>query len=465
MMSQQLSLTLPKELTTITDLLIEKGYQPVIVGGYIRDTLLGISSKDIDIEVYSIESLELLESLLKPFGDVNSVGRSFGVLKVKINELEIDISLPRLEKKSGVGHRGFEVTTDSSLSFNEAALRRDFTINAMGYDIKHHRVLDPYDGQDDLRNDILRVVNAESFVEDPLRLYRAMQFAARFELTLSKELVTLANAMVAEGMLDDLPKERVYDEFKKLLLKSRQPSIGLSALVTLGIIKQFPELQALIGVEQDPSYHPEGDVWTHTLMVVDETVKLYDSDEKLNLQRALAALCHDLGKANTTEKIDGRIRAIGHEHSGVLLTETFLSQLTEERGLIENILALVKNHLAPMQFYKQGAKSPAIRRLANRVNIAELIILAKADFLGRTTAEALKGEFKAGEWLQKQAKALKVHTEPLAPLLQGRDLMHAGMKPSKAFKTILNDAYEAQIDEAFSTHDEALSWLKKYMRL
>jgi len=458
-----LQLTLPKELAKITDLLMDRGCQPVVVGGYIRDRLLGMDSKDIDIEVFGIESLELLESLLKPFGDVNSVGRSFGVLKVKVDGVEVDISLPRLEKKSGVGHRGFQITTDSSLSFNEAALRRDFTINAMGYDIKHNRVLDPYGGQDDLRKGILRVVNAESFVEDPLRLYRAMQFAARFELTLSKELVTLANTMVTEGMLNDLPKERVYDEFKKLLLKSRRPSIGLSTLVTLGIIKQFPELQALIGVEQDPVYHPEGDVWIHTLMVVDMATKLHSSDEKLNLQRSLAALCHDLGKANTTEKIDGRIRAIGHEHSGVALTVAFLARLTEEKALIENILALVKNHLAPMQFYKQGAKAPAIRRLANRVNIAELILLAKADFLGRTTAEAKEGRFIAGEWLQKQAKSLNIHKEPLVPLLQGRDLMRAGMEPSKVFKMILNDAYEAQMDDAFSTHDEALSWLKTYM--
>ncbi len=454
-------LRLPQALITVTDTLITEGYRPIVVGGYVRDRLLGRSSKDIDIEVYGVESLASLEQLLAPFGDVNSVGKSFGVLKLSIGELDIDISLPRLERKTGIGHRGFDVTTDASLSFKEAALRRDFTINAIGYDIKEEQLLDPYNGQDDLSNALLRVVNAKSFVEDPLRLYRAMQFAARFKLTLSDELVTLANTMVKEGMLDELPRERVYDEFKKLFLKSEKPSIGLTALVTLGIIKQFNELYALIGVPQDPIYHPEGDVWTHTLMVVDEVTKLHTDDDRLNLQRSLSALCHDLGKADTTEIIDGRIRAIGHEVSGVALSETFLLQLTEEKALIENILSLVKNHLAPLQFYKQGAKAPAIRRLAKRVNIAELIILAEADFLGRTTSESRKGLFKAGIWLKEQADRLNVTHRPQAPLLQGRDLMKLGMRPSKKFSPILEDAYEAQMDDVFGNYEEALLWLKK----
>ena len=461
-MSQTASvLRLPQALKEVTDTLIAEGYRPIVVGGYVRDYLLNRSSKDIDIEVYGVESLSSLEQLLSPFGDVNSVGKSFGVLKLSIGKLEVDISLPRLESKTGIGHRGFEVTTDASLSFKEAALRRDFTINAIGYDIKKEQLLDPYHGQDDLNNALLKVVNAKSFVEDPLRLYRAMQFAARFELRLSEELVTLANTMVQDGMLDELPKERVYDEFVKLFLKSKKPSLGLTALVTLGIIKQFDELNALIDVPQDPIYHPEGDVWTHTLMVVDEVTKLHTDDDRLNLQRSLSALCHDFGKADTTKTVDGRIRAIGHEVSGVVLSETFLSQLTEEKELIENVLSLVRNHLAPLQFYKQGAKAPAIRRLANRVNITELVILAEADFLGRTTDEALKGDFEAGRWLTEQADRLNVTHKPLAPLLQGRDLMKLGMRPSKKFSPILKDAYEAQIDDVFENYEEALLWLEK----
>ncbi len=457
-------LTLPQALLPITDALIKEGYHPIIVGGYVRDRLLGSSSKDIDIEVFGVESLTTLEQILTPFGEVNSVGKSFGVLKLSRGDLDVDISLPRLEKKTGSGHRGFDVTTDASLSFKEAALRRDFTINAMGYDIKAKQLLDPYHGQDDLNNALLRVVNAKSFVEDPLRLYRAMQFAARFELQLSDELITLANTMVKEGMLNELPKERIFEEFKKLFLKSKKPSIGLSALVTLGILKQFDELQALIDVPQDPIYHPEGDVWTHTLMVVDEVTKLHTDDTKLNLQRSLSALCHDLGKADTTEIIDGRIRAIGHEVSGVALSSTFLLQLTEDKELIENVLSLVKNHLAPLQFYKQRAKAPAIKRLARRVNIAELIILAEADFLGRTTSEAQNAHFEAGIWLKEQAGRLNVTHRPQAPLLQGRDLIKLGMKPSKKFGLILEDAYEAQMDDIFKNFEEALLWLKEHLK-
>ena len=200
-------------------------------------------------------------------------------------------------------------------------------------------------------------------------------------------------------------------------------------------------------------------------MVLDEMTKLHSEDRKQNLYLSLAALCHDLGKANTTETIDGRIRAIGHENTGLPLTETFLERLTEEKALVETVLPLVKHHLKPMQFYKQGAKAAAIRRLANQVNIEELILLARADFLGRTTKEATQGDFEAGEWLAKRAEELNVSNTPIPPLLQGRDLMQAGLSPSKTFKVILQKAYEAQMDGEISTHSDALVWLQKELLL
>ena len=454
-------ITLPTALDPIIDALIKQGYRPVVVGGYVRDTLLNIPSKDIDIEVFGVESLAHLEALLTPFGKVHSVGKSFGVIKLQLPDMEVDFSLPRQEEKVSQGHKGFCVTVDGALSFEEAAIRRDFTINAMGYDLKSKTLLDPFNGQDDLTHRRLDIVNAQTFVEDPLRLYRAVQFAARFELKATQALHDLACTMVEKKMLDELPKERVFEEIKKLLLKSRKPSVGLTLMDAFNMLANFPELKALQGVPQEPDYHPEGDVWTHTLMVLDAMTTLHGTDKKKNIRLSLAALCHDLGKADTTETIDGRIRAIGHEMSGIPLTERFLERLSDEKALLEAVIPLVKHHLKPLQFYKQGAKSAAIRRLANQVNIEELILLAKADFLGRTTEEALTGEFKAGEWLQERAKELDVINMPMAPLLQGRDLLLAGLTPSRAFKTILQKAYERQLDGDITTHDEALSWLKK----
>lgn len=452
-------ITLPASLEIIINALLEKAYRPVVVGGYVRDALLNLPSKDIDIEVFGCTTLEELEHVLSGFGKVHRVGKSFGVIKLQLADLEVDFSLPRQEEKVGKGHKGFAVTLNGTLTFREAAIRRDFTMNAMGYDLQTRTLLDPFNGQDDLNNRRLDIVNAETFVEDPLRLYRAVQFAARFELEVSSELHTVAREMVTKKMLDELPKERVFEEIKKLLLKSRKPSIGFKLMDAFGMLVYFPELNALQGVPQDPDYHPEGDVWVHTLMVVDAVTALHTDDEKRNLILSLAALCHDLGKANTTELIDGHIRALGHENTGVALTETFLERLSEEKALVERVLPLVQHHLKPLQFYKQGAKAAAIRRLASRVNIEELIVLAKADFLGRTTAEAFAGDFKAGEWLAEAADKLKVRNRPLAPLVLGRDLIRAGFVPSKQFSGMLTAVYEKQMDGEITTKEEGLKWL------
>lgn len=454
---------LPSSLTPIISILLEQDLRPVVVGGFVRDTLLGLPSKDIDIEVFGVENLMALEGMLLPFGKVNTVGKSFGVVKLQLEDLEVDFSIPRTEKKIAKGHKGFDVILDSSLTFKAAASRRDFTINAMGYDLKAETLLDPFKGQKDLKERRLTFVDADTFIEDPLRLYRAVQFVARFRLIPSAELIVLAQKMVKEQMLEELPKERVFEEIKKLLLKSRQPSQGFEVLDTFGMLSYFPELLALQGVPQEPSYHPEGDVWIHTLMVVDEMSRLHSDNMEQNLYLSLAALCHDLGKSNTTKKVDGRIRAIGHENTGVPLTEQFLKHLSDEKALIEKIIPLVKHHLKPLQFYKQGAKSAAIRRLANQVNIRELVLLAQADYLGRTTSEAKAGVFEAGEWLLQRAAELSVVEKPMPAILQGRDLINVGLKPSKVFKDILDKAYEAQMDELFSTHEEAKKWLKQLL--
>jgi len=448
---------LPETIEKIAKHLNNKGYRAILVGGAVRDFYLEKSSKDFDIEVYNIDNLEILATELTNFGAVNLVGKSFGVVKLKVDNLEIDFSLPRTETKVASGHRGFEVKCNSRLDFVTAAKRRDFTINAIGYDINAQKLLDPFGGVDDINNKTLQIIDNLSFTEDPLRVYRAVQFGARFEFTLSKDTFTACSKLVDNDSLEELPKERVWEELKKLLLKAKKPSVGFEIMKDLGILKYFPELKALIGVKQEPKYHPEGDVWVHTLMVVDEMAKLRSCDEKRDLILMLSALCHDFGKPATTKLIDGRIRAIGHEEKGIEPTKSFLKRLTNEKELIAEVVKLVQYHLRPMQLYKGGAKASAIRRLSTKVNLQLLEKLARADYFGRGDIES--NEFKAGDWLLKRAKELNVQNTPPKRLLKGKDLINLGMKPSKKFGEILNKAYQLQLDGELSTKEEAINKL------
>ena len=456
---------LPKIIETISKKLQEHNVKAIIVGGSVRDHFLKLPIKDYDIEVYGLNTIEELETILSKFGSVNLVGKSFGVLKFVHEKEEYDFSFPRLESKVGKGHRGFNVETDGSMTFKQAALRRDFTVNAMGYDIEAKAFLDPFNAQEDIDAYLLRHIDDKSFVEDPLRVYRAVQFCARFGYELAPETKKLCLNMVKEGLLEELPKERIYKEFVKLLLKSPKPSLGFELMRELGILHYFPELEAIIDVPQDPKWHPEGDVWVHTMMCIDKMVAFFGEDKKQNLKYMFTMLCHDFGKAATTTiDDDGRIRAIGHEVEGIELTKSFMYRLTSEHDFIESILPLVEHHLKPSQFYKNGAKSQAIRRLATKVNIEELVIVAKADFLGRTTQESLQGNYKAGEWLLEKAKGLKIQNKPLDNLLQGRDLINLGLEPSPEFKMILDAVYELQMDGDVSTKEEALAYVKNRIK-
>jgi len=440
-------------IKTISDDLQKIGAKAIVVGGSVRDYCLGFEPKDYDIEVYKVE-LDELKNFLSSYGKVSLVGKSFGVLKLSHDGKIYDFSIPRTEKKIAKGHRGFEIKCDKNLDYKEAFRRRDFTINAIGYDIQNQKYIDVYDGLNDLKKRVLKVVDEKTFVEDPLRVYRAAQFVARFELKVDDKTKELLKLMVDRGDLEELPKERVFEEFKKLLLKAKKPSLGFELLKEIGALKYFPELNNIIGVKQEPKYHPEGDVWTHTMMALDAL-------EKKDLKLALALLCHDLGKAETTEVIDGKITSRGHEEAGVFLAEKFLRRLTDEKKLIEGVLPLVRWHFVPSAFYKQNSKAKAIRKIATKVDIKELVEVAKADFFGRDTKEAKSGVYEAGEWLLKRADELDVKDTPIEPLIRGRDLIDLGLKPSKEFKKILDELYEKQLDGEFKDKDEALKYVKK----
>ena len=434
------------------------GGRALMVGGAVRDLMRGEKVKDIDLEVFGIGPEALKDALSKNF-EFDACGLSFGVLKIK--HLDIDVALPRRESKRGIGHKGFMIDSDPSLSVAEAAMRRDFTINAMYYDPLDGVFEDPYCGRDDLENGILRHISSK-FAEDPLRVLRGAQFIARFDLSPAEETIEICRAIGIE----DLPCERLFEEWSKLLLKGVKISKGLEFLRKTGWIKYFPELKKLIGCEQAPEWHPEGDVWNHTLLTLDAYAARRTGDVGEDLIVGLAVLCHDLGKPETS-RFDprvNRIRSLGHDEAGVKPTLSFLRRLTNEERILRDVPPLVQCHMQPFSLWRNKSGDGAIRRLAARVGrIDRLVRVARADSEGCLLAEDKKAEGVAAlEWLEEAAARLSVASSVPKPILMGRDLIKLGYKPSVQFGKYLSVCYEAQLDGKFSDLDGALKFIAKH---
>jgi tRNA nucleotidyltransferase (CCA-adding enzyme) len=453
---------IPAKIIKLAELIKANGGRAMLVGGCIRDELLGLEPKDFDVEVYGVEPARLKETL-KQFGRVDAVGESFTVYKIG---QDLDISLPRRERKVGRGHKGFIVEGDPKMTFEEAAKRRDFTINAIMQDVLTGEIIDCYGGQEDLKLKKIRHIADETFVEDSLRVLRAAQFAARFEFEIDEKTAELCKSID----LTDLPKERIWGELEKLLLKSNKPSIGLKYFYELNIAGQlFPELTALVGVPQEYEWHPEGDVDIHTLLVVDEARKLIDDlpySKKVTVM--LGALCHDFGKPATTEFFDGRIRSHGHDEAGVEPTISFLDKLgiftLDGYDVREQIIQLVRYHLTPGMFYKNPPGNGAFRRLARKVEPDLLYRVAKADALGRNPEWIPKEKWfkaEAQEWFIERVKDLNVETKAPEPILMGRHLIELGLKPSKQFGDITKAIYELQLDGKIIDLETAIKEVKK----
>ena len=450
MFTTTIKFNIPKILEDILINLQELGATPILVGGCVRDYFLNIPVKDYDVEIFGIDCCEIIEKSLKKYGSVKLVGKSFGVLTLRVDEYDFDFALPRIEKKTGNTHQDFEVITNANLSFKEAAIRRDFTINAIGYDFSKKEFLDPFNGINDLRNKTIKHIDDDTFIEDSLRVYRAVGFASRFDFKIEEKTKELCKQIVLNDELKYLPKERIYEELKKLFLKSSKPSIGFELIRELGILKYFPELEVLINCIQEPEYHPEGDVWIHTMMCLDEMARILKEenikDEYKKLYLFYAILCHDFGKPFCTKEVNGKITSFKHENLGIEPTISFLSKLTNEKKFIEIVCSLVKNHLAPFQLYLAESSLKAIKRLSLKVNIEDLCLVCLADCLGRDISDKDKCP-KATSWLLNSAKELNIQNKAIAPLVQGRDLIALGYKPSKKFKDILDFAFDLQLDE------------------
>ena len=450
------------ELKQISTDLYGIGADAIIVGGSVRDHFLNKDSKDLDIEVYGLETFDPLTNILSKYGKVDMVGKSFGVIKLTTVENDYDFSFPRTESKVNGGHKGFEIISDGFISYETAFKRRDFTINAIGYDIEDKVFIDTFNGIEDIENKVLRHVDEKTFIEDPLRVYRAVQFVARFGLSIDEKTFDLCKLMVESNMLSELPKERVFEEMKKLLLKSTNPSLGFELMKSLGIIeKYFPEINAIVDVPQHPVYHPEGCVWTHTMMVIDKLATFEYKDDKQKLKIMFAGLCHDFGKATHTKVVDGQIQAHGHEEASREPTITFLKKLTNEKELIDEVVSLVTTHMYTRQLFRmKKVGDKGIRKLSTKVNIEDLVLMSRGDYLGRTTEDAMKGLFEAGDWLLERASCLNVVDEQLKPLFMGRDLIAMGFKPSPTFKVILDEIYELQINGVVTTKQECIDYVK-----
>ena len=410
------------------------GGRAYYVGGFVRDALLGRENKDVDMEVHGI-SVEALKDILDELGHRITVGESFGVFNLK--GYDLDIAMPRKEEARGRGHRDFEIFVDPFIGTEAAARRRDFTFNALMQDVLTGEIVDHFGGQEDLHRGILRHVCDTSFGEDPLRVLRAAQFAARFECTVTEETVALCRRMD----LGALPRERIEGELKKALLKAERPSRFFQVLRQMDQLDPwFPELKALIGIHQNPVYHAEGDVWTHTMLVIDEAAKLRHRAEN-PYWFMLAAVAHDFGKAICTEEKNGVIHAYEHEIKGLPLVDAFIRRLTGESRLRQYVRNLVSLHMKPNTVAHANSAPKVTTRMFDQAADPEgLVCLALADDRGRICQK------NAPDTEPFLMERLALFRELMAkPYVMGRDLIEAGLTPGENFTRLLEYAHKLRL--------------------
>ncbi len=461
------SMPLPEPLVAVLQAVRRIG-RPRVVGGCVRDWLLGLKAKDFDLEVPGTD-FETLQRTLAPFGSTDVVGRSFGVIKLRLRGIEYDFSLPRRESKTGAGHRGFAVEPEPNLSDKEAAARRDFTVNAIAYDPFANCLIDPHDGERDLQARVLRHTSG-AFTEDPLRVLRAFQLAARFDFTLAPETVALCRSIKAS--FTELPVERVWGEWAKWAEKSQKPSRGLAVLQETEWLAHFPEVAVLANTPQDPEWHPEGDVLAHTGHCCDALVRLDAWQQAPAEQRRvllLAVLAHDFGKPSTTVRAEkrGKLRWIspGHEAAGGLPTEVFLRRIGAPNDTVAYVRPLVLNHMVQHSGQIEYSDT-SVRRLARRLtpaSIDELCLVMRADHDGRPPIHSPETLLRI-DALRQKARQLELSATAPKPLILGRHLLAMGLKPGLRFKPILDQAFEAQLEGSFTDEAGGVVWLKKNLQ-
>ncbi len=442
----------------ILEALIHAGATPYLVGGCVRDIVLEQPLKDLDIELHGI-TLADAEQVLASFGHVMLIGKQFGVLRLA--DRDIDWSLPRADSLG----RKPEVAIDPHLGIMAACRRRDLTMNAMAINLQHLlgtqevAIIDHYGGLDDLNNQQLRAVDEELFVQDPLRFFRVMQFIGRFGIQPDDSLNNLCLRMPLHDPATGAPLalERISEEIKKLLLQSPRPSLGFRWLAHIGrLSKLFPELDILRDTPQRQDYHPEGNVFEHTMQSVDAAARFKHmgmiKDEYEQLFIIFGSLCHDLGKATTTT---ADLRAHGHDEAGVPTAQALLKKMTNDHSLISAVSLLVRHHLAPFALLAQQATPKAYKRLAAKlaptITMRQLGLVALADRQGRNGNghEPMNNNIDLFHAFLAKCDAAAVTHGPEAPILLGRDLLDE-VVPGPKLGAMLQKAYLIQIDEGIT---------------
>ena len=418
---------IPGRLLSIAEDIRRAGGRAFLVGGWVRDALLGRDCRDYDIEVYDLTQDELVP-ILKKYGRTNLVGKAFGVIHLAMKGLSLDFSFPRTESKVGYGHRGFVVHTDEKLSFKEAALRRDFTINAMGMELPELTLCDPYGGIDDLKKGLLRHVGP-AFVEDSLRILRGVQFASRFALTLAPETVELCRTL----SLADLSVERLFEEFKKWLLKPGKPSLGLRAFLDIRLNEFFPEV------------FPLRESW-------EDLGEMLDNME--NARRTLVAEGNALSESQSMEFAFASFLCGNSETS-----LKFLERITNESHLLKNVPLL-------LQAYSElplGIENdvPSLRRLAVKLGGLKLLCLLVKATPRKFYAAAGDAEFPEKLW--QAAMDFDLLDVAPQPYLTGKMLMELGVKPGKQMGEIIKQSFELQLDGKIKNAEDAIAWAKEYL--
>ena len=438
----------------------QAGGRAYYVGGYVRDQFLGRESKDVDIEIHGI-SVQDLQDILDTFGERLTYGVSFGIMSLR--HFELDIAMPRSEEEAGRGQKDFAAFVDPFIGEEKAALRRDFTMNSLMKNVLSGEVLDFFNGIEDINHRRIRHVNHQTFAEDPLRVFRAAQFAARFGFSVADETRELASTLD----VSTLPGERIMTELEKALLKADKPSVFFEELRTMRQLSGwFPELERLIGTPQNPRFHPEGDVWTHTMQVLDEAANLRNKATE-PLWFMLSALCHDFGKAAVTTEKDSDVHAYGHEREGLPLVRSFLGRITNEVKLMEYVLNMIEMHMEPMQKVRDGALIRSYMKMFDRsVCPEDMLLLAKADYMGRkdagTDGSAIAEEYREVEL--KLQKMLSVYEERMSsPYLTGKDLIEAGVEPGPVFGEALSYAHKLRLNGKSKEEQlrHTLGWIRK----
>jgi tRNA nucleotidyltransferase (CCA-adding enzyme) len=443
-------------LRQIEQLIRRAGGRTWLVGGCVRDLVLGRQPRELNLEISGLPPGQL-HVLLTEHYSVQFVGKAFGLFKLQGQP--VDISVPSRMLTDNESAQGLLRQSDPDMDIDEALARRDFTMNAMAWDPDTLELRDPFNGRADLDARVLRHAS-DRFREDPLRVLRGMQLAARFGLTAAPETVALCKTLTQDGQ----PNERLWEEWKKLLLQGIKPSLGLQFLGDCGWLHFYPELAALQGCKQDPIWHPEGDVWIHTLHCMDWFAMERTGNQDDDLIVGLGILCHDFGKPATTTTDFGRITSRGHEPEGEAPTRRFLERLTNHDDLINEVIPLVRCHLRPSALHDANASDSAVRRLARQVKrIDRLVRVARADHAGRPP-KPFDG-FPAGAWLLERARRLEVEDQAPIPLVMGRHLLELGVHPGPDMGWLLDDCYEAQLDGIFSSLGDGLAFARQRLGL